>query len=40
MAAVAEQQGARLLANMVKDEIPFVHLAITTTRRFIKDKRP
>lgn len=40
MAAVAEQQGARLLANMVKDEIPFVHLAITTTKRFIKEKRP
>jgi len=27
MAAVAEQQGARLLANMVNDEIPFVHLS-------------
>jgi len=40
MAAVAQQQGARLLANMVKDEIPFVHLAITTTKRFIKEKRP
>ncbi|MBM4262452.1 MAG: ABC transporter substrate-binding protein [Deltaproteobacteria bacterium] len=39
-AAVAEQQGARLLANMVKDEIPFVHLAITTTKRFLKEKRP
>jgi len=40
MAAVAEQQGARLLANMVKDEIPFVHLSITTTKRFIKEHRP
>lgn len=39
MAAVAEQQGARLLANMVKDEIPFVHLSITTTKRFIKEHR-
>jgi len=40
MAAVAEQQGARLLANMVNDEIPFVHLSITTTKRFVKEKRP
>ena len=40
MAAVAEQQGARLLANMVKDEIPFVHLSITTTKRFVREHRP
>lgn len=39
MAAVAEQQGARLLANMVKDEIPFVHLSLTSTKRFIKEHR-
>lgn len=39
MAAVAEQQGARLLANMVKDEIPFVHLSLTTTKRFLKEHR-
>ncbi len=40
MAAVAEQQGAHLLANMVNDEIPFVHLSLTTTRRFVKERRP
>ena len=40
MAAVAEQQGAHLLANMVNDEIPFVHLSITTTKRFVKERRP
>lgn len=40
MAAVAEQQGARLLANLVKDEIPFVHLTLTTTKRFVKERRP
>lgn len=40
MAAVAEQQGARLLANMVNDAIPFVHLSITTTKRFVKERRP
>ncbi|MGH7817479.1 MAG: ABC transporter substrate-binding protein, partial [Candidatus Binatia bacterium] len=40
MAYVAEQQGARVLANLAKDEIPFVHLSLTTTKRFIKEKRP
>jgi NitT/TauT family transport system substrate-binding protein len=40
MAAVAEQQGAHLLANMVNDEIPFVHLSITTTKRFVRERRP
>ena len=37
---VAEQGGAKVLANLAKDEIPFVHLTLTTTKRFLKDKRP
>lgn len=40
MAYVAEQQGARAIANLAKDEIPFVHLTLTTTKRFLKEKRP
>jgi len=40
MVYVAEQGGARILANLAKDEIPFVHLTLTTTKRFLKDKRP
>jgi NitT/TauT family transport system substrate-binding protein len=40
MVYVAEQGGAKVLANVAKDEIPFVHLTLTTTKRFLKDKRP
>jgi len=40
MVYVAEQNGAKVLANLAKDEIPFVHLTLTTTKRFLKDKRP
>jgi NitT/TauT family transport system substrate-binding protein len=40
MAYVAEQQGAQVIANLAKDEIPFVHLTLTTTKRFMKEKRP
>ena len=40
MVYVAEQGGAKVLANLAKDEIPFVHLTLTTTKQFVKDKRP
>jgi ABC-type nitrate/sulfonate/bicarbonate transport system substrate-binding protein len=40
MVYVAEQGGAKILANLAKDEIPFVHLTLTTTKRFLKEKRP
>ena len=40
MVYVAEQAGAKVLANLAKDEIPFVHLTLTTTKRFLKEKRP
>ena len=40
MVYVAEQGGAKVLANLAKDEIPFVHLTLTTTKLFLKDKRP
>ena len=26
-----------MLANLAKDEIPFVHLTLTTTKRFLKE---
>ena len=40
MVYVAEQGRGTVLANLVKDEIPFVHLTLTTTRRFVKERRP
>jgi NitT/TauT family transport system substrate-binding protein len=39
MVYIAEQGGAKVLANLARDEIPFVHLTLTTTKRFLKDKR-
>ena len=40
MVYVVEQAGAKMLANLAKDEIPFVHLTLTTTKRFVKERRP
>ena len=37
---IVEQAGARMLANLAKDEIPFGHLTLTTTKKFVKEKRP
>ncbi|HWH78735.1 MAG TPA: ABC transporter substrate-binding protein [Candidatus Binatus sp.] len=37
---IVEQAGAKQLANLAKDEIPFGHLTLTTTKRFVKENRP
>ena len=37
---IVEQAGAKMLANLAKDEIPFGHLTLTTTKRFVREKRP
>jgi NitT/TauT family transport system substrate-binding protein len=39
MAYVAEQGGAKVLANLAKEEIPFMHMGFTTTRKFVKERR-
>jgi NitT/TauT family transport system substrate-binding protein len=39
MAYVTQQAGMRLLANLGKEEIPFMHMGLTATRRFMKEKR-
>jgi NitT/TauT family transport system substrate-binding protein len=39
MAYVAQQGGARMLANLAKENIPFLHVGITTTRKFIRERR-
>ncbi len=39
MAYVAEQAGVKTLANLAKEDIPFVHVGIAVTRNFIKDHR-
>jgi NitT/TauT family transport system substrate-binding protein len=39
MAYVAEQKGMKLLSNLAKENIPFVHVGITTTRGFLERNR-
>lgn len=39
MAYVAEQAGVKMLANLAKEDIPFMHVGLTTTRKFLRDQR-
>ena len=39
MGYVAQQAGMKLLSNLAKEDIPFVHVGITTTRRFLQEHR-
>jgi len=39
MSYVAEQAGIKVLANMAKEEIPFMHIGLTTTRKFMRERR-
>lgn len=39
MAYVAEQAGVKMLANLAKEDIPFMHVGLTTTRKYLKENR-
>jgi len=39
MGLVAQKSGMKLLANLAKEEIPFLHQGITTTGRFLRERR-
>ena len=39
MGLVAQQAGMKVLANLAKEEIPFAHQGLTTTRRFMSERR-
>jgi ABC-type nitrate/sulfonate/bicarbonate transport system substrate-binding protein len=39
MAYVAEQAGVKMLANLAKEDIPFMHVGLTTTRKFLREHR-
>jgi len=39
MAYVAEQAGVKMIANLAKEDIPFMHVGLTTSRRFLKERR-
>jgi len=39
MGLVAQQAGMKMLANLAKEEIPFLHQGLTTTGRFMRERR-
>lgn len=39
MGYIAQQAGMKMLANLAKEDIPFVHVGIGVTRRFMKEHR-
>jgi ABC-type nitrate/sulfonate/bicarbonate transport system substrate-binding protein len=39
MAYVAEQAGVKILANLAKEDIPFMMVGLTTTRKFLGEQR-
>jgi NitT/TauT family transport system substrate-binding protein len=39
MAYKAQEAGMRILYNLAKEEIPFMHVGITTSRGFLKERR-
>lgn len=39
MGYVAEKAGMKLLANLAKEDIPFVHVGVSTTRKFMREHR-
>lgn len=40
MAYKAQEAGVRILYNLAKEDIPFMHVGITTSRAFLKERRP
>ena len=39
VAYMAQQGGAHMLANLSKENIPFLHVGVTTTRKFMRERR-
>ena len=39
MGLVAQQNGMKMLANLAKEEIPFLHQGLTTTGKFVRERR-
>ena len=39
MGLVAQQAGMKVLANLAKEEIPFLHQGLTTTGKFLRERR-
>lgn len=37
---VAQQAGMRMIANLAKEEIPFMHIGLTTSKKWVREHRP
>jgi NitT/TauT family transport system substrate-binding protein len=40
MVYVAQQAGMRMIANLAKEDIPFMHIGLTTSKKWVRDHRP
>jgi ABC-type nitrate/sulfonate/bicarbonate transport system substrate-binding protein len=40
MVYVAQQAGMRMIANLAQEEIPFMHIGLTTSRKWVREHRP
>jgi NitT/TauT family transport system substrate-binding protein len=40
MVYLAQQAGMRMIANLAKEEIPFMHIGLTTSKKWIREHRP
>jgi NitT/TauT family transport system substrate-binding protein len=40
MAYVAQQAGVKMIANLAQEDIPFMHIGLTTSRKWIREHRP
>jgi NitT/TauT family transport system substrate-binding protein len=40
MVYVAQQAGMRMIANLAKEDIPFMHIGLTTSRKWVREHRP
>lgn len=40
MVYVAQQAGMRMIANLAKEDIPFMHIGLTTSKKWVREHRP
>ena len=40
MVYLAQQAGMQMIANLAKEEIPFMHIGLTTSKKWIREHRP
>jgi len=40
MVYLAQKAGMRMLANLAKEDIPFMHIGLTTSKRWVREHRP